>query len=191
MPTATSLMLLSQGMGAVNSVGQGVGGYLSSSGERNLYRQDAAFAEMQAQDAMKRGDYEAMRLLSDARRLAGQQKVGFAASGVKSGVGSAAKTVEDTATLAAMDAAMLKNNAAREAFGYKTKAIDSRLRASLARQQGRSSLTQGILGAGKAGLYGGALYNNYYGLEQNRQVGQAADAALRWGRQGSQAMRFW
>ena len=191
MPTATSLMLLSQGMGALTSAGEGFGGYLSSGGERNLHRQDAAFAEMQAQDAMKRGDYEAMRLLSDARRLVGQQKVGFAASGVKSGVGSPANVIEGTATLAAMDAAMLKNNAAREAFGYKIKAIDSRLRASLARQQGRSSLTQGILGVGRAGVYGAGLYNNYYGLERNRQVGQAADAVWNTGKSAMNMMRWW
>ena len=168
----TSALLTFQALSGIagtgNALANAVGSYGKGQAEARLYRSDARMAEYQAEDAIRRGDYEASRVLADARRLAGQQRVGFAASGVKVDSGSAAQVVEDTATLGALDATMMKNNALREAFGYKTKAIDSRMAARLSRLTGNlqagASVAAGIAGGIDTGLKLNALSNYYSGL---------------------------
>lgn len=169
---ATTGMLLAQGIGALTGAGSSFANAYASRArghaESALYRQDADFANYQADEALKRGEVETSRLLHDVRRLQAAQKVGFAKAGVKVGVGSAADVVEDSAELGVIDATMIRNNAIREAFGYKTKALGSNLSAKMSRLEGRygagSSVMQGIGGLAQAGAYGTAAYNRYRGL---------------------------
>lgn len=185
MAGTTSLLLL-QGLtgaaGAANAFTNAYAQRARGKAEASLYGADARMADLQAEDAIRRGDVEANRLLYDARRLAAAQRVGYAASGVRVDQGSAADVIGDTATLGALDAAQLKNNAIREAFGYKTKALDSRLSAQLARLQGRyganASVAQGISGLGVTGLQMKAIQDYYGGLGAKAAGGAGIPAGL-------------
>lgn len=72
-----------------------------------------------AADAIARGDQEAAKVRGEGRQLGARQKVAFAASGVDATVGTAAEVQAGTAMMSELDAARVRNNAAREAWGLK------------------------------------------------------------------------
>ena len=188
------LYMLSQGLGG----GAVLAGAISQYGayaqrgraERNLLRADAGMLQYQAEDAIRRGEFESYRVLHMARQMVGKQRVGFAASGVKVDSGSAAKVVEDTATLGALDAAMIESNAIREAFGIKTRAISNRLAYRSSKIQQRmgqvNSVLQGIAGAATIGYQMNQASQTY----NNTQAATGAGAES-LGNLGRSVMRFW
>ena len=78
-----------------------------------------AYSRMQEVDALQRGEAQAGRVRLQAGQLEGQQRVAYALSGVDASSGSAASTINSSRLFSELDAAMLRNNAAREALGHK------------------------------------------------------------------------
>ncbi|WP_332774437.1 hypothetical protein [Pseudomonas sp. ESBL1] len=113
--------------------------------------QNAAFAGEAANDAIKRGEFEADQSRIDTRNMIGAQRAGFAANGVDVNSGSAADIQDDTAALGELDALTIKNNAAREAWGYRTQQQQNVLAANTARQSGRAGMFGSLLTAGAQG----------------------------------------
>lgn len=72
-----------------------------------------------ATDAEVRGGKEAGQTRSAASQLIAQQKVAYANSGIDPTVGTAADVMADTRAMSELDAQTLKNNAAREAWGFR------------------------------------------------------------------------
>lgn len=187
------LYMLSQGLGGGAVLAGAVSQYgayaFRGRAERNLLRADAGMLQYQAEDAIRRGEFESYRVLHMARQLVGKQRTGFAASGVKVDSGSAAQVVEDTATLGALDAAMIQSNAIREAFGIKTRAISNKLSYRTSKIQQRmgqvNSVLQGIAGAAGT-AYGMSQASTTYGNTQSA-IDSAYKAATNWGRS---TMRF-
>jgi hypothetical protein len=117
---------------------------------------NAVYAEMQGADAIKRGDKEARALKGQGKKLIGSQRAAAAAQGIEVDSGSALDTQEDTAGLVAEDALTIKNNAWREAWGYKVQASNYQGQGAMAglaaKNTSRSSLvTGGLIAAGKVG----------------------------------------
>lgn len=83
---------------------------------------NAEIANYQAEDALKRGDKAAANHASAVKSLVGKQRASLAAQGIDVGSGSARDIQTDTHYLGALDALTIKNNAAKEAFGYKMNA---------------------------------------------------------------------
>lgn len=73
----------------------------------------------QAQDALDRGYDTERRYRIGANQNIGAQRAGFAAQGVEVGDGSALQVVQDTAAIGELDRLTIRNNAAREAWGYR------------------------------------------------------------------------
>lgn len=73
-----------------------------------------------AADSIARGNQEAARARMLATQTIARQKVAFAASGVDASVGTPADAGAGTRMMSELDAQTLKNNAAREAWGFKT-----------------------------------------------------------------------
>ncbi len=73
-------------------------------------------------DALRRGGVDAGKIRQKGSRIAEEQKVAYANSGVDSSVGTAANVQADTAAISELDAQTAKNNAAREAWGFGMKA---------------------------------------------------------------------
>lgn len=165
---STALLALS----GLASLGQGVAGYAASQRNARATRKqgwfeaeqlgrNAAFAEEQASDALKRGAEAEQRSRGETAQLRGTQRASLAASGVDITSGSAAELQGDTTELGELDALMIRNNAAREARGYKFEADEYRrgaqltLRAAKAqatgyRQQGWTTLLGGAVGAAQS-----------------------------------------
>lgn len=97
---------------------------------------NAHVADLQAKDAVERGAEEESRFRAGVRGMVGAQRAGIAAGNVDVGYGSAVDVQADAQHLGELDALALRNNAAREAWGYKVEAIDIRKRAEITRKEG-------------------------------------------------------
>lgn len=136
-----------------------------SAGRANRYiaRANQEMSEMQARDAITRGREAEQRLRRDAKQFIGSQRSQIAAQGVALGDAdsSAADIQEDTAYLAELDALTIRNNARREAFGYRMQGMNtgmnSAIQSSAARQQGWATLISGA----------GSTYMTYRQLRDN------------------------
>lgn len=128
---------------------QALGQYESGKANERLMNQNARIADMQADDALDRGRKAEGRHRVDVRRTIGAQRARLAASGVDiSADGSAIDLVADTARMGELDALTIRNNAAREAWGYKTQAVDLRARGKIARMEGKYAAVGTLLSTG-------------------------------------------
>jgi hypothetical protein len=158
------------GMG-VNALFQGIAGLFGASSEaealrkrgeyeKAIYDQNARFSELQADDAIRRGSSEALRLRGEGRKIRGAQRASYAGQGVDVNAGAAVDVGEGTELAIDLDADTIKTNAWREAWGYRVQASESRQRGNLAkagadRAAGNTLLTGGLkaIGYGLQGAY--------------------------------------
>jgi hypothetical protein len=97
---------------------------------------NAAVADVQAKDAVARGAEEEGKYRQGVRKLIATQRATVAANNVDVSFGSAADVQADAAFLGELDALTIRTNAAREAWGFKVEAEDTRKRAEIARREG-------------------------------------------------------
>ncbi|MFJ1336758.1 hypothetical protein ACIKP7_01300 [Pseudomonas caricapapayae] len=131
-------------MSAQQSQAQG-----AASAEASL--QNAQFANQAADDAVARGEFESDQQRLQTRAAIGSQRAGFAANGVDVNSGSAAEIQDDTAALGELDALTIRNNAAREAWGYRTQAQQNVLAANTAKGSAKAGMFGSLLTAGAQG----------------------------------------
>jgi hypothetical protein len=126
---------------------------LKAQGEaQKAYAQmNAKLAEAQAGDAIARGEREAKEHGKQVRQLVGSQRAAIAAQGIELDDGDAEALQIDTETIGAQQMLQIKNNAWREAWGFKTQAssyqAQGEMAAATARTAARSTLTTGGLQA--------------------------------------------
>lgn len=120
-----------------------------------LAEYNASIGDLRASDAISRGREDETRLRMDTRRLIGDQRLAFAASGVDLGdIESTATNVQaDTAALSEIDALTIRSNAAREAWGYRMQAQDDRARGRIARQEADNKAVGALIGGASSVLY--------------------------------------
>ena len=138
-------------LGAMSAVGSLVQGYAAKSAanaQAAASEQNAKIADEQARDAVKRGAYDELKLRRQMSILQGQQRSALAASGVEVDTGSSLALQEATRKEGDQDAAVIRFNAEREAWGYGVQATNYRNAASAARAGGKNAMTAGIIGAG-------------------------------------------
>lgn len=113
---------------------------------------NARVGELQAEDALRRGGVEEERYRRYVAQIAGGQKAEIGARNVKRS-GTALDLLSDTAMIGEEDALTIRNEAAREAWGYRFGADESRRYGRAARQQA-SLAAGGTLLTGAAQSYG-------------------------------------
>lgn len=84
-------------------------------------RENQRLANIQADDALNRGSIEEQLSRRNFRALMGRQRNEIGARNVELR-GSALRLLEDTAQIGEEDAVTIRNNAAREAWGYRNQA---------------------------------------------------------------------
>jgi len=137
--------------GALYLVGTGVSAYgKQQAGKYNkkIYDMNAAFSDQKALDAIARGNEQEQNLRQKVKRTAGSQRAALAAQGVELSSGSALQTVIDTYTVGEMDALTVRNNAAREAWGYRTEAANYRAQGKASQYEANNAVLSTILGGG-------------------------------------------
>jgi len=142
--------------GSITQTGAGI---RAARQEAALYDFNAHMSRLAAKDAKRRGEIAVDQLRMEVSQLVGEQKLAFGAGNVMLDSGSALEVVQDTKRVAEMDVAMIRNNAAREAWGY-------RVEAALARAQSetvKSGMLPKALGTLATG--GAQSYSLYKSLE--------------------------
>jgi len=109
-----------------------------------------------AADAIRRGDIEEDQARLKTRLRIGEQRAGYAASGVELGSGSPLDVTSDTAMFGELDALTIRSNAQREAWGYVAQSEDFKRRAGMARLAAKNNSGSTLLTGGSTalGIYG-------------------------------------
>jgi hypothetical protein len=130
--------------------------------QAQVNRNNAQIAEWQAEDAIKRGGRDAMKVKTRANRLKGAQRAGFGANGVDMSTGSALQILSDTEYFGEVDAGTVKDNAAKEAWALRNQAMGFNADASLL--QGRADREKPLAAAGTSLLTSaGGVASQWYG----------------------------
>jgi hypothetical protein len=119
---------------------------------------------IKTQAALAQGNYLAGRQRMKGSHLLGAQSAAYASAGVDLGSGSAVSAGLSSKAMSDMDAAIIQNNAAREAWGYKVQGLQDKWQNQLQEwglkdKANATLLTAGIQEAGE-GLslgFGGAM----------------------------------
>jgi hypothetical protein len=120
--------------------------------------QNARLSDEQARDSMRRGAYDELKLRRQMSILQGQQRSALAASGVEVDTGSPLELQEASLREGEQDAAVIRYNAERDAWGHQVQAVNHRNAAGAARASGRNAMTGAVIGAGTSLLTTGAPY---------------------------------
>lgn len=116
--------------------------------QRQIGEVNARFGEMQAQDALKRGDEAASAHKQKVNQMVGSQRAAMASQGIALDSGSALDIQQETATMGAADALTIKNNAWREAWGYRVQASNSRFQGQFAQMGAQNDARNTLLTGG-------------------------------------------
>lgn len=130
-----------------------------SAHEQGKFAQSQAKAQAKmntalAKDAVARGEAEAAAARAQTRRLLGEQKAAYAASGIDLGGGSVTDALSGTAWLGETDVMRIRHNAALEAWGYKAQSQQALAQAAADKSASRTAMYSTILG-GAAKMAGG------------------------------------
>lgn len=135
------------GLGFLTTILGAYSQHKSSKVRAKMLEYNMRVAEYQAQDAIERGTIAETRRREETRRIVGAQRVSLARQGVDINEGSALAAQEEAAYLGELDALAIRNNAAREAWGYRVGATDFRAQAEYTRLGGDMAAGQTILTA--------------------------------------------
>ena len=123
---------------------------------------NAKTAEIQAQDALKRGDEEANAVRRNADMLKGSQRASMAAKGLDLAEGTAAELQDQTDFFSLVDQQTARSNAAKQAWGIRAQGGNYSSEA-VAQRATAGSISPGMAGATSllsgAGQVAGRWYN--------------------------------
>lgn len=151
----------------------GVGAYNKSLADKAAYETQAtvadnnsALAQLQASDAIRRGQTAQFTSQLRTRQLQGTQAATMAANGVDLSSGSPLNILSDTEFMGNNDAGVIAMNAAKEAWGYNVQAANASNNANLLRARaetespGRAMATSLLTSAGN-------VASRWYGVRHN------------------------
>ncbi len=131
--------------------------------QKQQYETNARLADLQAKDAIDRGDKDAAAVHKKGLQVQGAQRAALAAQGIDVGSGSALEIQLETGSMARTEAAEVRNNAWREAWGYKVQANNYRGQGTMAdlasQNQSRNTLLTGGLQALEYGARGASTFS--------------------------------
>lgn len=108
----------------IAAIGAAVSAYGQAASARTQKKQiqyNQTITERARADALARGEVEAQRHRQKVSILVGRQRALVGASGADLGSGSALDIVEDSYAMGELDVLTIRNNAAREAYGYEVR----------------------------------------------------------------------
>lgn len=111
---------------AAGTIAQTVGSFANARYEKQTNRVNAQIAEMQAQDAIQRGKSDEAKHRAKVQQTKSSQRASFAANGVALDEGSPLAVLVSTDYVGEVDAATIRENASREAWGHSVKASNYR-----------------------------------------------------------------
>jgi hypothetical protein len=128
--------------------------------------ENARLSDLEAKDATDRGQLEAQRQGLATRQAIGSSRAALAAQGVDVSSGSAADVQASESAVGALDELTIRNNAAREAWGYKVQGIQQRREGDVAAITGDMTAS-GLRAQSWSDLLSGAA-QTAYGIQKIR-----------------------
>jgi len=138
-----TLMGLSTAVSAVGSVLGGIQQNQAAKANAKMLRQQAAYEEQQARDAIERGKEEIREVQKAGAQVQGAATAGFSANNVDLGFGSPLDFMLSNAANIEQDIMRTAENAKREADGISFGASQTRGRANIVEAEGRNALASG------------------------------------------------
>lgn len=148
MGALTAAVVSLAALSAVNSFTQSKAQQSQTDFQTQQLEANARVADIQADDAVKRGETAAKEQRRRVRLSIGEQRANLAAQGLDLDTGSALDIQKDTAGFGAEDEVTIRNNAFREAWGYKVQANDLRTQASFTKIAGKNQARQTLITGG-------------------------------------------
>ena len=174
--TAGIMQLVGAGVGAGSTA---VGAYSQSQAytgqgrfARTMGNVNASMADLEAEDAIRRGGVMANRQNMRTALLIGRQRATGAAQGVDVNSGSALDLQANAARMGAIDASTIRMNAYKEAMGIRMKGSNERFMGNMAYSTGRFNANQSLLGGGMSAtrqVYSGL--DSYYKYQPPMSLG--------------------
>ena len=121
------------------------GEYAKGATASKVAKRNAAYAEIQARDAIKRGEIEETNVWRQYDQIKGQQRAGFAANGVVIDQDSSADILEQTVAQGIEASKTAENNHLNQAFGKQVQANNFRAEASAAKFAGVTNAAATLL----------------------------------------------
>lgn len=134
--------------GAAGSVQQGQAGQQSADYSAAVSENNKIIAESLAQDAIERGRTTEKEHRVELEGLKGSQRVALAKSGVVVDQDTALSLLLDTAQFGEISALNVRDNAEREAFGFRAQGAGFAADAAISGAQASQAATAGTLQAG-------------------------------------------
>jgi hypothetical protein len=124
----------------------------SAEDQKSAADTQAKYADLSALDALQRGEQEAARYRAAGSQTIAKQRVAFAANNIELSAGTPLDVIASTRGLSELDALTVKNNAAREAWGFRRDADSLRATGQFARQSGQNKATGTLLTGAAQGV---------------------------------------
>lgn len=143
---------------------------------------NAKGSDLQSRDALSRGSQTANKYRKDAQRLISSQRAKNAAGGVDINSGSAADQVDVAEAEISNNIQMIKSNAWRESWGYKTEARNQRAGGQMSRAAGDTLSRNTLLTGGLNFLnHGSKASQYYYGKSKSGSENDEFNDPSNWG----------
>lgn len=113
---------------------------------KQVGRNNQIMAELAAQDALKRGDEDAIKLRQHGAAIKGAQRAAMAAKGLDLGVGTQAEILDQTDFFSETDQITARSNAQRSAWSMRAGGANTRAQGDAAAQQGNLAAFSTALG---------------------------------------------
>jgi hypothetical protein len=155
------MALIPVAIAAVGGMMQGQQKSAADIGQASALTQNAAYLNRAANDARYRGVVDADTQRVQTQNLIGTQRAAMASNGGVVDEGSNAIIQQDTAQYGELDAMIISNNAAREAYGYEVQASSNLSNASTLKKNAKTGLMGSLLG-GVVGGIGGAFSSGLF-----------------------------
>lgn len=162
-PTTMAMMMAAQfAMSAYGQYQQGRAqaaqqNYIAAQNEEN-----AKVAEWQAKDAEARGEQEQFRQRLQQSQLEGQQISALASNGGVIGAGSSGDLLSDSYVMGQYDNNTIKNNSAKEVYGYRVQGANYVNEAALNRTSAKNAKQAGLYNAGTTLLSGASQFGSTF-----------------------------
>lgn len=134
-------------IGAVGSLAQGAAAATEARYQAQVAQMNAKIAEQNAEYQIIKGSREEEAFRIKSSNLIGAQKAAASVSGIDVNQGSPLRTLMASKVLEALDAATIRNNAAREAHDFETQAVNFQAQSKLYGMQASNAMLAGGIGA--------------------------------------------
>ena len=159
---AAGASVLMAGAALGNAFTQSAAAEVKGKYERQQSEFNAHLAELKAKDVVERGDKEAVKFAKEANQFKGKQKAAMAAQGVDIDSASFEGISTQTERLTAFDEMEIRNNAWKEAWGYRVDAANQRTQGEFSYRASQANSRSSLLTGGLQAIgYGAQAYGQY------------------------------